>query len=124
MEVAELKKIISEVQAKHPQLTQFGFGGKGEIRPEGVGLCIQWIFHHDGLDRRKTINTKIGSYGLKHAVERYYNRPYFNKQNLDGYNHTYIANGEFICAALYLGYKMKRSGPNAYFNLKTFKEKQ
>jgi len=119
MEVAELKKIISEVQAKHPQLTQFGFGGKGEIRPEGVDLCIQWIFHHDGLDRRKTINTKIGSYGLKHAVERYY-----SKDNKNEYDYTYIANGEFICAALYLGYKMKKSGPNAYFNLKTFKEER
>lgn len=60
---------------------------------------------------RKTINTKIGSYGLKHHVERW------GAQN--GMS-TYVANGELIVAALLAGFEVKRSrtsGPNCYFNI-------
>lgn len=110
MELEELTEIIKGVQAKHPGLTQFGFGGKGEIRPEAVDLCVQWLLQVDGLERRKTVNEKIGSYTLKHIVERHYD--------------TYIANGEFICAALYLEYKMKVRGPNAWFNIKTIRSQR
>tara|TARA_R110000868_G_scaffold133329_1_gene344900 strand:+ start:1568 stop:1900 length:333 start_codon:yes stop_codon:yes gene_type:complete len=109
MEVHELEKIIKDVQQKNPALTQFGFGGEGDIRPHAVDLCIQWLFIVDGLERRKTINENQNSYGLKHDVERYFSK--------------YIANGEFICAALYLGYKMKVRGPNAWFNIKQVQRK-
>ena len=95
---------ISEVQKKYPALTQFGFGGDGPIRTREVGLCVQWLLMHDGLDRRKTINEKISSYTLKHVIENAYE--------------TYIANGEVICAALYLKYKMRVRGPNAVFNIR------
>jgi len=110
MELEELTGIIKGVQAEYPELTQFGFGGKGEIRPEAVDLCVQWLLHFDGLERRKTVNEKLGSYTLKHIVERHYD--------------TYIANGEFICAALYLGYKMKIRKPNAWFNIKTVRSQR
>ena len=103
---------IKEVQAKHPTLTQFGFGGEGEIRLDAVNLCAEWLLKHDGLDRRKTINTASSSYGLKHVVERVMGQ--------------YVANGEFICAALVLGYKMKKlkDNPNAYFNIRKLKDNE
>ena len=104
----EFETKVAEVKAKYPDLTQYGFGGKGEIRMEAVNLCAEWLLAHDGLDRRKTINTAWGSYSIKHAVER-------DKD-------TYIANGELICAALVLGYKMRKAkhtgGGVAFFNIK------
>jgi hypothetical protein len=107
---SDLEEIIKDVQQKNPTLTQFGFGGKGDIRPRAVELCIQWILIVDGLERRKTVNEKRSSYSYKHDVERHFNE--------------YVANGEFICAALYLGYKMKVRGPNAWFNIKQLSRKK
>lgn len=103
----EFEDKVAEVKRNYPDLTQFGFGGEGEIRMDAVNLCAEWLLEHDGLDRRKTINTAWSSYSIKHAVERAKGK--------------YIANGELICAALALGYKMRkirhRSG-NAFFNIK------
>jgi hypothetical protein len=106
----EFETKVAEVKINYPDLTQFGFGGEGEIRMDAVNICAEWLLEHDGLDRRKTININFSSYALKHAVER------AKKQ--------YVANGEFICAALALGYKMRRpqrNSANAYFNVKNFK---
>jgi hypothetical protein len=103
----EFETKVAEVKINYPDLTQFGFGGEGEIRMGAVNLCAEWLLEHDGLDRRKTINTAWSSYGIKHAVERAKGQ--------------YVANGELICAALALGYKMRkikhRSG-NAFFNIR------
>ena len=104
-EIHEYQIVVNNIQEKYPELTQFGFGGKGDIRPDAVQKCVVWLLKHDALERRKTVNTKVSSYTWKHVVER----------DCD----SYIANGEFICAALYLGYKMKRStGPNVWFNIR------
>tara|TARA_R110000803_G_scaffold163913_1_gene227653 strand:+ start:27866 stop:28222 length:357 start_codon:yes stop_codon:yes gene_type:complete len=104
----EFETKVAEVKAKYPDLTQYGFGGKGEIRMEAVNLCAEWLLEHDGLDRRKTINAVWTSYGIKHVVERVKGQ--------------YVANGELICAALALGYKMRKarhtSGGVAFFNIK------
>jgi hypothetical protein len=105
---SDLEEIIKDVQQKNPTLTQFGFGGKGDIRPRAVELCIQWILIVDGLERRKTVNEKRSSYSYKHDVERHFNE--------------YVANGEFICAALHMNHKIKIDGLNAYFNINTFTE--
>ena len=108
----EFEAKVAEVKANYPDLTQFGFGGEGEIRMDAVNLCAEWLLEHDGLDRRKTINMGFSSYSLKHAVERAKGQ--------------YIANGEFICAALALGYKMRRpkhKTANAFFNTKNFLRK-
>ncbi len=100
----EYEEVVATVQGKYPTLTQFGFGGSGNIRPEAVRHCVAWLLKHDAFDRRKTINLKVSSYSWKHVVERACD--------------TYIANGEFICAALYLNYKMRVLGPNAFFNIR------
>jgi hypothetical protein len=104
----EYEDVVAAVQSKYPKLTQFGFGGSGDIRPEAVQHCVVWLLKHDALDRRKTIS-RISSYSWKHVVERACG--------------VYIANGEFICAALYLGYKMKVEGPNAFFNIRSVEKK-
>lgn len=104
-DIHEFQSVVCDVQRNYPTLTQFGFGGGGDIRPEAVQKCVAWLLQHDALERRKTVNTKVSSYTWKHVVERYCD--------------SYIANGEFICAALHLGYKMKTSdGPNAWFNIR------
>ena len=108
----EFEAKVAEVKTKYPDLTQFGFGGEGEVRMDAVNLCAEWLLKHDGLDRRKTINTASSSYGLKHVVERVMGQ--------------YVTNGEFICAALVLGYKIRKikDNPNAYFNIRKLKENE
>lgn len=119
------KEDIDAVVAKHPLLELGGFRHRTDkpdprgISPDAVQKCIEFLLRHDALDRRKTVNTRMSSYGWKHVVERYYNK----QPNKTA--HTYIANGDFICAALILGYKMLydwRSHPNAYFNMRIYKE--
>jgi len=77
----EYQSIVDNIQKKYPELTQFGFGGKGGIRPAAVQECIKWLLQHDGLERRKTVNTKVSSYTWKHVVERYCNSYITNTNN-------------------------------------------
>lgn len=112
MEREEALAIIYQVQQQYPDLTASGFSNERHARghsldPKAVGLCIEWLLRHDAFERRKTINTRRTSYSWKHIVERHFD--------------TYIANGDFICAALYLKYKMKKRRLNAYFNIKELK---
>jgi hypothetical protein len=99
---------VANVLKEYPTLTANGFGGSGNIDPEAVKQCIDWLAHHNDLERRKTINTKMSSYGWKHLVERHVG--------------NYISNGDFICAALHMKHKIKITGLNAYFNINTFTE--
>lgn len=104
--------IVRSVKEKYPDLTGFGFGGQGDINPDEVQICVEWLLAHDALERRKTINTGRNSYSWKHVVERSKGQ--------------YVSNGAFICAALYLGYKIKRAdnkNPNAFFNIRELKDK-
>jgi len=59
---------------------------------------------------RKTFNTKIGSYGLKHRAEGW---------GHDNGMESYVANGEFIVAAIIAGFRYRRWGtsPNCSFNI-------
>ncbi len=70
-----------------------------------VVICREWLDRHE---MRWSINRKaLGSYGLKHVVERWAD--------------TYIANGCFIAAAAGLGFKLEPTdpygSPNALLNL-------
>lgn len=118
MTEAEAQECIDEVLKKYPDLSSNGFkyenryhqilpdNEPGPISPQGFITVVEWLLNYDALDRRKTINTSVGSYGWKHRVER------DSKQ--------YISNGDFICGALYLKYIMRRmpNSPNAYFNIR------
>ena len=78
--------------------------------PSEVEWAIKWVT--DGhASMRKTINTRITSYGLKHYAERKMGH--------------YISNDSFIEAMLKLGFKGRRiekNSENYFFNIKTPKE--
>lgn len=108
----EAKELIKNIVKANPGLCDNGLQpfsreqNGGSISPQEFMTVVDWLLGYDALDRRKTINTSMGSYGWKHKVERDTGK--------------YVSNGAFICAALYLNYKMKRipNSPNAYFNLR------
>ena len=118
MTLDEAQECIDAVLKAHPKLSLDAHGlarsdysdadnVKRPIQPQEFSAAVEWLLGHDAFDRRKSVNTSTSSYGWKHIAER----------DLD----TYISNGAFICAALYLKYKMQRQGktsPNAYFNLR------
>jgi hypothetical protein len=105
---------------REPTLNMFGFGlgdfaktreereknmieWRSELRAGGrVEQLRTWIV--DNIDSRKTINQWAGSYGLKHLAEE---------------EIGYVANGEFIAAAILEGYPYRRDGygPNATFGM-------
>jgi len=76
---------------------------------EEVLLVIEWI-KEGNAPIRKTINTSITSYGLKHYAERKMGK--------------YISNDSFIEAMLIAGFKGRRikDSENYFFNVKTPKE--
>lgn len=73
-----------------------------------VAACASWIEKFVIMSKRE--NTKYGSYGLKHAVEKWA----FRSGILDN---QYVTNGSFIVAAHMLGYKVFPYPPNACFNM-------
>lgn len=69
-----------------------------------VAEIREWL--ESKVERRKTINPDYGSYGLKHLAERHLG--------------AYVANGEFIAAAIIGGYTYRReegTSPNATFGM-------
>ena len=63
------------------------------------------------LDKRKTINGNCSTYGLKHGVENY-------MEHL-GIRDYYVANGAFICAAHFMGFRTEQGingRANGYVN--------
>jgi hypothetical protein len=109
---AEAKECIAAIQKAYPELDAHGLKrfdngpAKHLIPPQEFKAVVEWLLNYDAFNRRRTVNTSTNSYGWKHVVERDVG--------------TYISNGAFICAALYLNYKMKRefNSPNACFNLR------
>lgn len=74
---------------------------------------LAWIYL-DAQERRKTINTDFGSYGLKHRAENL-SRKFGQHTHLG----NYVSNGMFIAAAIASGFAAKRmnNGLNACFNI-------
>jgi len=68
-----------------------------------INICFAWL---NKVVRKKSFNTNISSYGLKHLVEEDRN--------------TYVSNGAFIIAAIRSGFKIKQTwirSPNIYINI-------
>lgn len=72
------------------------------------GICSEWL---QGCVRRKTVNTSISSYTLKHMVEAW-----AKKSGRDDY---YVSNGSFIAAAIHMGFEYTEDfdSPNVRFNI-------
>lgn len=89
---------------------EYGKPFDGKPPEEGqVRLCMEWLKRF--ARPRKTVNYRIGSYGLKHCVE--------------GWDGDYVSNGAFIEAAYRLGFEIIQGGPlspNAGFRLSFDKE--
>jgi len=115
---------VKAVMDREPLLTVFGFGPVrdpaldsnsrefeenrkamlGEDALKQFALCCEWLGH---ATRTKSVNPRFGtSYGIKHRVEQAAGE--------------YITNGMLICAAIHMGFKVRRednSAPNAEFNI-------
>ena len=106
---------MGRVLEMYPDLTRDGLGGAvswitcggtSSPDPECVDICIMWMIKNRDRIYRKTLNTKQTSYGMKNEVERETGK--------------YVANGDFICAAIMCGYKIKSTknlGPNVFLNM-------
>jgi hypothetical protein len=70
-------------------------------KKDEVQAAQKWI--EQRCWERRTINWNRSSYGLKHDMERE--------------TKTYVSNGSFIKAAVYLGYRVRPDYPNGFFNM-------
>lgn len=63
------------------------------------------------FSKRRTINRRFSSYGLKHHAEQFHSE--------QGHPDPYVSNGVFIAAAIHLGFTAKPDGLVAFFNIST-----
>ncbi len=125
MTVRDIQTVMGEI----PSLTHFGFGAyrdrsksyKDYLRDVekekesllcAVDECNKACMYLQHLEKRKTINGNSSTYGLKHSVEHY-------MRNLEGIEDYYVANGAFICAAHFMGFKIEQGingSPNGFIN--------
>lgn len=125
------KEDIHRVMQANPNLTDFGFGifrdrSRLKSRAEreqkfkkerdalanNVDHCNKAMRFLQFLDQRKNMNRAASSYGLKHNAE-------FFLGHLPNVGNPYITNGAFICAALFMGFKVEPcswESPNAHLN--------
>jgi len=87
----------------HNQRKSFARSGYREF-----SVCCEWL---RGCSKRKTINTSISSYRLKHMVEAW--------AKMVGLEDYYVSNGAFIAAAIHMGFDWKADfdSPNVRFNI-------
>jgi hypothetical protein len=69
--------------------------------------CCKWL---SWTTRTRTINQKIGTYRLKHKVERYWQR-FFPEEDY------YVPEGMFTAAAFHLGFEVRRVPRNTNANI-------
>ncbi|EMI5620036.1 Uncharacterised protein [Acinetobacter baumannii] len=81
-----------------------------EILRNSLDECQRCCMYLQHLKKLKTVRYSLGSYGLKHSVERYH-----RKLNL--FDNAYVSNGAFICSAIHMGFSVMRKDdldPNAW----------
>lgn len=117
----EVDRQLALLMDREPHLNRYGFGAGPSARTvqERLDNMVNWraelrvsaghvakigVWLVENVEARQTINTSVGSYGLKHLAE----------SDLGGY----VANGELIAAAILAGYSYRRNdgtSPNAVF---------
>jgi hypothetical protein len=119
------KSGIRRAMDLEPALTHFGYGvyrdrkqtpeeRRGKFAENRTSMLddyaadefVRAVTYLSRFGRRKTINTKSGSYGLKHGAEKFAG--------------GYVANSVLIAAALALGFSARPTdldSPNAFFNI-------
>lgn len=131
LRLAAMRLLVKAAMDAMPALTVFGFGvfsprskTPDQIESESAKLraemlepdaleqfdrCYQWMTR---LEKTKSINADVSSYGLKHKVESHW-------RAVVPSSHSYVANGMLIASAHAAGFKVVRVGdsPNAMFNV-------
>jgi len=82
---------------------------------EAFRNCMRFL---DGIEKTKRINTRHGSYGLKHMVENPTGR--FGRRSDQSKYTGYVYEGTFVLAALASGFSTRRhakSGLHYFFNI-------
>lgn len=72
-----------------------------EILRNSIEECQRCCMYLQHLKKLKSVRYRLGSYGLKHSVERYH-------RQLNQFNDSYVSNGAFICAAIHMGFSIMR----------------
>lgn len=111
---------IERVMENYPKLNSFGFGlfdhGRGKtpdekqaalkegqdellLSEERCTAICKWL---EDIGKIKSINRRHNSYGLKHRAED---------------DVGYVTNGQFICAAIHMGFQCQVEDANASFNM-------
>jgi hypothetical protein len=104
---------LDKVMKDYPRLTSFGFGSydpknferdREELRNDLAGFQAACVYL-SRVNKTKSINMAVSSYGYKHRVE--------------DMGYPYLFNGTFIAAAIHMGYKIdtRSDTPNAAFNI-------
>lgn len=129
MSISDIQRVIAD----HPRVTHFGMGvplhGLKNMEEHHAAIlesqqrllnavdecnrACQFLAH---VNKRKTLNPRAGSsYGLKHQTEGFLRtRPGAERSD------CYVANGSFICAAIFLGFHYEvesYDSPNVHFNV-------
>jgi len=108
----KLKLMLPEYICTHGLQPYFMTGkAKYDFNYKTINLAILFIENY--FTSRKTFNTKIHSYKLKHIVEEKIG--------------SYVSNGELIIAMTTCGYNYKATchySPNCYFNISQMSLKQ
>jgi hypothetical protein len=79
-------------------LSKSGFGSGEPVKIEELGAIRSFI--RENFTFSPKINTKVGSYSLKHFVESRIG--------------DYVANGDFVAAMILEGFKFEQDGKNAF----------
>ena len=102
---------LDKVMQDYPDLTSNGFESsdkyrqdREELRNDLAGFQAACVYL-SRVNKTKSINMAVSSYGYKHRVE--------------DMGYPYLFNGTFIAAALHMGFKIdtRPDTPNAAFNI-------
>ncbi|KAE9896303.1 hypothetical protein GP695_29850, partial [Enterobacteriaceae bacterium TzEc051] len=86
------------------------FHASQEILRNSIDECQRCCMYLQHLKKLKSVRYNLGSYGLKHSVERYHRK-------LNQFNDAYVSNGALICAAIHMGFSIMRKdhlSPNVW----------
>lgn len=105
-----------DIKEIEPTLTAMGIEGPKTFKTtempdlDQIKTCIEWLQQQEITKKVKTKNA-ITSYGWKHKAERAYK--------------TYVTNGAFIAAVIYLGipYEKIYDSPNIHVGIKYDRKK-
>lgn len=125
------RRVVSRILSERPNLSANGFWAESCQSREGFVLdrMAMLSLGHLGqferalaflilcCGRRKTLNRKVTSYGLKHSAERALRGLHLGN--------AYVSNGAFIVAAIALGFRVEHivGTPNAWLDVNVVRER-